>query len=142
MTQNRPYNPPHPWLPINPAMPKQDPDKLSGVGARLATLRRAAGFNQIELAETLGITQRMISYYEGQAEPPPSPLLPKLAATLGVSVDELLGIKPIKASRQRDSRLQRRLHQVEKLPPAARRQVIQLIDAFVEREALKQQTSR
>jgi len=33
------------------------------------------------------------------------------------------------------------LHQVEKLPPAARRQVIQLIDAFVEREALKQQTS-
>lgn len=82
-----------------------------------------------------------MSYYEGQTDPPPSVLLPKLAETLGVSVDELLGVKPIKPSRKPDSRMQRRLSQAEKLPPVAKRQVIQLIDAFIERETLKQQIS-
>ena len=141
MPQNRPYNRLHPWSLRAIAMPKQDVDKLSGVGARLSALRRAAGYTQIELAETLGITQRMISYYEGQADAPPSSLLPKLASTLGVSVDQLLGIEPVKAARKPDSRLERRLHQVDKLPAASKRQVIQLIDAFIEREALKQQVS-
>jgi len=37
-------------------MPKQDVNKLAGVGARLAALRRAAGFTQIELAEALEVT--------------------------------------------------------------------------------------
>jgi len=120
-------------------MPNQEQDKLFGVGARLANLRRTAGYTQIELAEALGVTQRMISYYEGQPDPPPSTLLPKLAKTLGVSVDELLGIAAIKANRKPDSRLARRLLQVDKLPPAAKRQVIQLIDAFLKRETLKQQ---
>jgi len=83
----------------------------------------------------------MISYYEGQADPPSSALLSKLAQTLGVSVDELLGVKPIKPSRKPDSRMQRRLSQVEKLPPAAKRQVIVLIDAFIARATRKQQIS-
>lgn len=139
MVQNRSYYSRHGWLPQTNAMPKQELNKLSGVGARLAALRRATGYTQIELAEALGATQRMISYYEGQPDPPPSTLLPKLAKTLGVSVDELLGIKAIKANRKPDSRLARRLQQVNKLPPAAKRQVIQLIDAFIERETIKQQ---
>jgi len=122
-------------------MPKQDVNKLAGVGARLAALRRAAGYTQIELAEALEVTQPMISYHEGQADPPSSALLPKLAQTLGVSVDELLGVKPIKLSRKLDSRMQRRLSQVEKLPQTAKRQVIQLIDAFIERATRKQQIS-
>ena len=58
-----------------------------------------------------------------------------------MSVDELLGVKSIKARRKLDLQMQRRLSQVEKLPPAAKRQVIQLIDAFIERETLKQQIS-
>jgi len=139
MAQNRSYKPRHQRLPRTTTMPKQDLNKPAGIGARLAALRRAAGYTQIELAEALGVTQRMISYYEGQTDPPPSTLLPKLAKTLGVSVDELLGVKPIKPSHKPDSRMQRRLSQVEKLPPAAKRQVIQLIDTFIKRETLKQQ---
>lgn len=96
---------------------------------------------QTEPAEAMNVTERMISNYESPTDPPPSALLPKLARTLGVAVDELLGVKPIKPNRKPDSRMQRRLSQVEKLPPAAKRQVIQLIDAFIERETLKQQIS-
>ncbi|WP_376694079.1 helix-turn-helix domain-containing protein [Wenzhouxiangella sp. EGI_FJ10409] len=122
-------------------MPKQDVNKIAGLAARLAALRRAAGFTQIELAEAPEVTQRMISYYEDQTDPPPPALLPKLAQIFGVSVDELLSVKPIKPSHKPDSRTRQRLSQVENLWPAAKRQVIQLIDAFIMREMLNQQFS-
>jgi len=60
-------------------------------GQRLASLRKAAGFTQIELAAEL----------EG------------------------------------DSRLRRRLLAIEKLDVAEKRQVLQVIDAFIERGQLK-----
>ena len=77
-------------------MPKQEVERLAGVGARLAALRKRAGYTQQELAEAVQTTQRMISYYETQAEPPPSTLLPELGRVLKVSVDELLGLAPLK----------------------------------------------
>lgn len=120
------------------SMPKQQVERLSGIGARLAERRKAAGYTQQELAEALGTTQRMISYYEGQAEPPPSLLLPLLAKLLGVSIDELLGIaSPRKKARMPDNRLLRRLQQIEKMEPRQKRQIMQVLDAFIEREQLK-----
>ncbi len=53
------------------------------LGARLTTLRKAAGYTQVELAAELGTTQRMIAYYESRAEKAPAALLPKMAAALG-----------------------------------------------------------
>jgi transcriptional regulator with XRE-family HTH domain len=123
-------------------MPKQEVERLAGVGARIAELRRRAGYTQQELAEALNTTQRMISYYETQAEPPPSLLLPDLARVLKVSVDELLGLAPLKKKpREPDNRLLRRLQQIEQLEPAEKRQVLQVLDAFIERGKLKKQVS-
>ncbi len=83
--------------------------------------------------------------YEGETEYPPSTLLPGLAKALGVSLEALLGTEPIKksarASKPANSRLQRRLAQIEKLEPTERRQVLQLIDAFIERGQLKRKVS-
>ena len=63
-----------------------------------------------------------------------------MAKVLGVSADELLGIKPLKKNRrQPDSRLQRRLQQIEKLDPATKRQVMQVIDTYLEAAQLKKQ---
>lgn len=113
------------------SMPSQNMDDLTEFGKRLVKLRKDAGYTQTELANELGITQRMISYYEGHAENPPSALLPKLTELLGVSADELLGIKPIKKGKQPDTRLQRRFQQIQKLPVKDRRQITQLIDTFI-----------
>jgi transcriptional regulator with XRE-family HTH domain len=121
------------------AMPKQNTEQLTDFGKRLSNLRKAAGFTQVELANELGVTQRMISYYEGHSEYPPANLIPLMAKTLRVSSDELLGIKPLKKSRQPDSRLLRRMQQIEKMDNSTRRQVIQVIDTFIENAALKQQ---
>jgi transcriptional regulator with XRE-family HTH domain len=120
-------------------MPKAK-KSVTEFGARLTTLRKGAGYTQVELAAALGTTQRMIAYYESRAEKAPAALLPQMAEVLGVSADELLGIKPLKQSKskQPDTRLQRRLQRIEKLDPKARRQVTQLLDTFIEREELKQ----
>jgi transcriptional regulator with XRE-family HTH domain len=74
-------------------------------GERPAELRKGAGFTQIEFANVLG-----------------------------VSVDELSGCAPErKLVKQGDSRLRRRLLTIEKLNVAEKRQVLQIIDAFIER---------
>jgi transcriptional regulator with XRE-family HTH domain len=100
-------------------------------GKRLAHLRKAAGYSQYTLADALGITNRMIAYYEGETTHPPTHLLPKLAQVLGVTTDQLLGIQKVKEVKQKDSRLWQRFSQVEKLPPAKRKQIVNLLDAFL-----------
>jgi transcriptional regulator with XRE-family HTH domain len=111
----------------------------SDFGARLAGLRQAAGYSQRELASELGISQRMVAYYEGETDYPPAGILPDLARVLGVSTDQLLGLKPVRSATKKpqDTRLWRRFKQVEKLPAKERRQLLQLIDAFLEREKLR-----
>jgi transcriptional regulator with XRE-family HTH domain len=108
-------------------------------GERLAGLRKAAGFTQIELAAELGVSQRMVAYYESPAATPPANLLPQIATVLGVSIDEMFGRsrKRKLVKQQGDSRLRRRLLAIEKLDVADKRQVLQVIDAFIERGQLK-----
>lgn len=107
-------------------------------GKRMARLRQEAGYTQRELAVELGISHRMVAYYEGETDQPPAGLLPALAKILGVTTDDLLGATASKAQpRAQDNRLWRRLRQVEKLPAPERRQIVQLIDTFLERESLR-----
>ncbi len=108
-------------------------------GQRLAALRKAAGFTQVELAAELAISQRMVAYYESPNATPPANLLPQIASVLEISIDELFGRAPKRrlAKQEGDSRLRRRLLAIEKLDAAEKRQVLQLIDAFIERGQLK-----
>jgi len=107
-------------------------------GERLARFRLAAGYSQRDLAAEIGISYRMIAYYEKETEHPPTHLLPLLSKVLGVSADQLLGLEKVKDNgKSRDTRLWRRFNQVEKLPAAQRKQITQILDAFLERETLK-----
>lgn len=107
-------------------------------GKRLAELRRTAGYSQRELAAEIGVSYRMIAYYETDAARLPTNLLPRLAKALGVSADELLGLEKAKDNgKHQDNRLWRRFSQVEKLPTTQRKQIVQILDAFLEREKLK-----
>jgi transcriptional regulator with XRE-family HTH domain len=115
---------------------KRDPS--AGFGARLAQLRKAAAITQTAFAAEIGVSQRMMAYYEGPRSHPPSDLLPEMARVLGVSVETLLGVEVAKRrAKPADTRIQRRLQQIEKLDPGEKRQVLQLIDAFIERGQLK-----
>ena len=122
-------------------MRKRKTSVMESFGARLAALRKSASYTQAELAAEVGITQRMVAYYEAPNAQPPAHLLSQMAQVLGVSVDVLLGAseqrspKPIAASR-----LERRLLEIDRLDPKARRQITQLLDAFIEGQKLKQRT--
>ena len=101
-------------------------------------LRKSAGITQTAFAEEIGISQRMMAYYEGPSAHPPANLLPAMAKALGVSVDAVLGTETAKRrTKATDTRLQRRLQQIEKLDAGERRQVLQVLDAFIERGQLK-----
>jgi hypothetical protein len=79
----------------------------------------------------------MIAYYEGETERPPTTLLPALAEALGVTTDALLGVAALKKVAKPDRRLQRRMQQIERMNPREKRQVLQILDAFIEREQLR-----
>ena len=63
------------------------------LGKRIADLRHEKGWKQDELAEKLGVSPQAVSKWENDQTCPDISLLPLLAKTLGVSVDELLSGK-------------------------------------------------
>ena len=114
--------------------PKQN--ETETFGRRMASLRTAAGYTQRSLAAELGISQRMVAYYESQSERPPAHLLPALAQAFRISVDQLLGMEPISPrKRPTNVQLMRKLQQVEKLPPRARNAVLEHIDALLSKHS-------
>ena len=60
------------------------------LGARIAALRRAAGWNQAELAQRLRISPSAVGMYEQGRREPSADMLVQIARVLGVSVDYLL----------------------------------------------------
>ncbi len=123
-------------------MPKRKTEVTAGFGDYLAQLRKAAGYTQVEFATEVGITQRMVAYYEAPDARPPAHLLPRMAEVLGVGVDVLLGQRqPRRPKQVASNRLERRLLEIEKLDSKAQRQVTQLLDTFIEREKLKQRVN-
>ncbi len=122
-------------MPVKKTLLKEE---VESFGERLARLRQAAGFSQRDLAAEIGISQRVIAYYEKETAYPPSHLLPVLAKALKVTSDQLLGLEKIgENGKTKDTRLWRRFSQVEKLPPPKRKQIVQILDAFLGSEKAK-----
>ena len=64
------------------------------IGARIAALRRQAGFSQAELARKLSISASAVGMYEQGRREPSADLLVALGEVFGVSVDYLLTGRP------------------------------------------------
>lgn len=109
--------------------PQPEPESF---GRRLARIRKEAGYSQRSLAVEIGVSYRVIAYYEAQTAHPPTHLLPAIADALSLSVDQLLGRAPVsKRKAPQNERLIRQLRQVEKLPARARQSVIEHIEGLV-----------
>lgn len=120
-------------------MPKKSRKETMSFGARLTELRKAAGFTQQELADEVGVSRRMLAYYEVQSDHPPTTLLPALATALKISTDELLGVAPARrVAKPRNTRLERRIQEIDKLDVRKKRQIMQLLDTFIANEKLRQ----
>lgn len=97
-------------------------------GKRIAAARKSRGLSQRDLAKQVGISYRMIAYYEAQTNRPPAAKLPIIANALKISTDELLGNTPLSVKEPQNGRLWKRLQAVEKLPPQAQKQVVELVE--------------
>ncbi len=67
----------------------------NSLGARIAELRKKNNLTQEDFAEKLGVTAQAVSKWENDASCPDIMLLPKIAEIFGVSIDQLMGAKPI-----------------------------------------------
>jgi len=111
---------------------------IDGFGQRLTELRKSRGLTQTELGQRVGVSNRVIAYYEVDDAQPPGALLVDLARELQVTIDELLGMKPPKQrATPKAARLRRRLQRVEKLPTADQKAVLKMIDALCESRGVR-----
>ncbi len=104
------------------------------IGERIARVRKDRGFTQTELANEMGIIQKLISDYERDRLRPHPEMLARFSLALEVSTDELVGLKKIKTSKTiSNRRLLRRLTQIEGLPKKAQDTIINMIDLALDK---------
>ncbi len=114
---------------------------VNGFGQRLAYFRKAKGLTQQALGETVGVSNRVIAYYEGETDYPPAHLIVPLANALGITMDELLGIVETKNDfDQNNAALWRRLKIVEELPKKDQRAILHYIMMVAQSRGINQKT--
>ena len=113
-------------------------DIIKAVKGNLIRLRKHKGLSQKQLAKHMKVTQRVIAYYENEANNIPLTKLQDLADVLEVSVAELLSTKIEKDNIATiDIRLIRKLKEIEKLPRRAKDALWHTINTTLEMNALK-----
>jgi transcriptional regulator with XRE-family HTH domain len=105
-------------------------------GEHIHALREQAGLSQQQLAERLGLTQRAYAYWERNPVALRPEQLTKLAAALGVTMEDLLGDPAEKRRGNGPAGKMRRLFEsASALPRSQQQKVIALLDAFVAQHA-------
>lgn len=103
-------------------------------GQRIAHLRKQRGLTQVELAEQMGLTQGLLSAYERGRLRIHAEMVARFALALGVTTDELIGLKVNGRKKQEPQlslRLIRRMQKIEALPPSKQKALLQTIDSFL-----------
>jgi transcriptional regulator with XRE-family HTH domain len=117
------------------AMPRNGKKRSSSIGEQIRKLRIERGLTQTELGLKVGVSQRVITYYEVEGVSPSPDLLIKFAEALGVSTDEVLGHSRARRAAALPENLQlwRRVRKIQTLPVHDRKALLKMIDLFAER---------
>ncbi len=100
------------------------------VSFRSASTRKDSHITQVQLAQTLGISQSTVNAYELGHRRVPVSALPLLARTLGVSVEELIGEDSAAQERKRGRtpKLMQHMERINALPKTQQKFVMQMIE--------------
>jgi transcriptional regulator with XRE-family HTH domain len=111
---------------------KASKDEPETIAQRLRRLRIEKGITQVEMAETLGVSQPIVSDYERGLLRLHGELIVKLREILDCSADELLGLQERKAaSSGLNLQMFRRLAQIKQLPKRDQEALCRTIDIFI-----------
>lgn len=113
-------------------MDTEDKAFFVNLGKRITTLRTRIGLTQVQLAEALGYSQQQILSFEKGRRKVPVSALPELSRSLGVSIDQLLGLDDKASKRGPPSKLQHQIEQLSKLPRSKQRFVSEMLDAVLQ----------
>ena len=112
---------------------------ISSFKTNLLKFRRQKGLSQRSLATKMGVSQRVVSYYEKDAANVPLSRIIDLANALDVTVVELLDPKIERKSNfeELDVRIIRKIRQIEQLPRRKQEELWQHINTALEIQILK-----
>ncbi len=116
------------------AISSQERDFFIQLGARIAKQRNAREITQVQLAETLGVSQQTINSYEVGRRRIPVSALPILADLLDMSIDELLNKQTSTAAtgkRGPASKLQKQIEQIRQLPRTQQTFVSKMLETVI-----------
>ncbi|MCZ2076635.1 MAG: helix-turn-helix domain-containing protein [Bryobacterales bacterium] len=99
-------------------------------GERLAEARIKAGLSQAELAERLGVNQRLITHWERRSVTLKPDQIAALVAALRISADELLGVKPPRTTGP-TGRVRQVFDAVAALPRRQQQKIVDVVEGFV-----------
>lgn len=104
------------------------------LGNRIAQAREQAGLSQGQLAEKMDVSQQVIAAWERKAKTIRTNTLIKLAGILGVSADELLGMK---TPRQKApaGRTRQVFDSVSSLPRRQQQKIVEVVQALVAQQS-------
>jgi transcriptional regulator with XRE-family HTH domain len=110
---------------------RPSPEPRTPFGQRLLAAREAAGLSQTDLAAKLGVSQSNVSFWESWDKPPRGEVLPKIAAAVGASVDELLGLKAPRRKEGPSGKVRQAFEAVSKLPRRQQEHIVKVVNALV-----------
>lgn len=114
------------------------PAKTRGVFAnRLIQLRKAKGITQTELARSSGVSQRVVAMYETTIKNPTADTVLRLARALDLSVDQLMGRRPVKVKEAVNRRTLLKAKMLEQLPAEDQKTVERMIESLHSHAAKK-----
>lgn len=118
------------------AITKDERAFFAQLGTRVADLRKAQSITQVQLAETLGVSQQTVNAYEMGHRRIPVSSLPLLATTLAVTMEELVG-SPQSAAKKRGPapKLQQQIERIQQLPKTQQRFVMQMLDTVLAQQS-------
>ncbi len=107
------------------------------MGQRIALFRKAQELTQQQLAKILNISQQTLAHYEVGRLRVAVAMLPLLANTLSVSVEELIEEQTAAAPSKRGPipKLQKQIEQVSLLPRTKQKFVMDMLDTVINQQS-------
>jgi transcriptional regulator with XRE-family HTH domain len=113
------------------SMTQDEQDFFKAMGARIAEFRKASGITQVQLAETMEVSQPTVAAWEAGRRGVPVSMVPALAHALGCTVEALVGERARAARRGPTPKLQQQIERISQLPKPKQRFVMEMIDTVL-----------
>jgi len=108
---------------------------FTALGVHIASLRKAQGYTQAELARAIGVSQQALFAYEWGDRRVSVLILARLAKTFRVPIADLIGLAPACRKGRLSPRATRHAERLQALRRTDQRFVIRIIDLLEDRSA-------